>query len=327
MAMIMEWREKKSDILGFFVLAFLVAVSPIHHAAFAQENYPNRPIKIIVPYDPGGIQDLGIRAMTDNLTQELKVPLVIENKSGAGGMLGAATIPKTKPDGYTLLAAGQGTMITSPLISANPPYDSFKDFSLICNYGVSPVSFGVVGSSPFANMADAVRYAKQNPGKITCGVTSLGSGTHLCFEAFKKVAEANMKLVPYRGTGEAIAALLGKHIDMLVLTYVAFLPYVKSNEVRILAVSDSIPGSSIPTLIEMGYAQSKMGIFNAIYGPPNLPKPINDRLVSTNPEVTKKWDNIGLIPDYMDSAELTAFMKGQWQIASKLVDELGLKGK
>ncbi len=248
-------------------------------------------------------------------------------------MLGASLVVKAKPDGYTILGSSDSTIIIQPLVSPNPPYDPFKDFVPICPYGVTPTGFGVYSQSPFKTISDLVKYAKQNPAKLNCGVTTVGSGTHLAFEVFRKGADINVKLVPYKGTGEAIAALLGKHIDMLALSYVGFSPYIKSSEVRILAVTDSVPAASIPTLSEMGYSQVQMGIYNTFFVSPHTPKPIYDRLVrgfervAKNPDLGKKWEGIGLIPTYKNPVEYNNYLKQKWEVVSKLVDELGLKGK
>ena len=305
--------------------------------SWAQEGYPSKPIKIMIPRDPGGASDLAVRVMTDYLSQELKQPMIIENKGGAGGLIGISEVNKAKPDGYTLLSVADSGMILAPLQSPNPPFDTFKDFTPICAFGGTPVAFGVHHASPFKTLADFVKEAKANPGKLNVAVTSIGNENHLTFEIFRKVAAINVRLVPFKGTGEAVAALLGKHVDMLVLTYVGFQPYVKSNEVKLLVVGSSFPGASIPNFVQAGYndprLRSLLDRYNTFLVSSKTPKPIYDKLVTTfkkvvtHPELTKKWETIGVIPDYLSPDELSKFMKEKWDVCSALLDELGLKKK
>ena len=298
-----------------------------------ESSYPTKPIKIVIPNEPGGVIDLGIRAMTDFLTQELKVPMVIENRSGAGGMIGAADMLKAKPDGYTLLAAGDGPIITAPLASPNPPYDPLKDFLPLCSYGGSPMALGVVSSSPIKTLGELVKGARDNPGKLTIAITVFGGENHLSFEVFRRAAAINIKIVPYKGTGEGIAALLGKHVDIMALTYIGFLPYVKSGEIRLLVVSSSVPGSSLPNFAEAGYPQALLPRFNGFFVSAKTPKSIHERLVpvfrrvANNSELRKKWESIGLVPDYIEPAAFTEVITKKWNTYSLIMEELGLRKK
>jgi tripartite-type tricarboxylate transporter receptor subunit TctC len=321
--------------LGLALGSFFVICLCKHNLLWAQgKGYPSQPIKIVVPNAPGGSNDLGARITADYLSQELKVPVLIENRVGASGMLGAAMVLKAKPDGYTLLAGGDTSLASGPLQSPNPPYDPFKDFSPICMLGSSVAAYGVYSSSPFKTLMDFIKDAKESPGKLSCGVTNIGSSTHLSLELLKKYAEMDIKVVPYKGVPDAIAALLGKHIDMLVLIYVGFLPYVKSGEARILAVSDPVPDTTIKTLQEAGFPQSGFRATDAFLGfhvSSNTPKPIYEKLVlaferiAKIPEFAMKLDNIGLIRKYKNPAELKEFMKEKWLVYSEGLEQLGLK--
>jgi tripartite-type tricarboxylate transporter receptor subunit TctC len=335
--MISEFRKKMhydklsfTLTLGMFLFIWFCGDSRVS----AQEKpYPYKPIKIVIPFEPGGSIDIAVRVMTDYLTRELGVPMIVENRGGAGGMIGGSEVLRSKPDGYTLLAATDAVMIISPLKSPNPPYDTFKDFLPICAYGGSPVTFGVHKSSPLKTLADLVKEAKENPGKLTCAITQFGAENHLDLEIFRKAADVNIKIVPYKGPGEGAAALLGRHVDMIVFMYTTLLPYVKSGEARYLAAGASIPGSSIPTFAEAGFPRTTLPRYNAFFVSAKTPKPIHEKLVlafkrvSTNPELIKKWETLGLFPDYKSPAEYTSIMKNKWDAYSKLIDDLGLKEK
>ena len=303
-----------------------------HQSAWAQgKEYPNKPIKILIPFNPGGFVDLSARIMTDYLSRELKVPMVAENKGGAGGMVGASVVYQTKADGYTLLVTGNGPIIFSPLESPNPPYDPLKDFLPICMYGMSPNVIAVHKSSPFKTLSDIAAEAKRNPGKLNCGVSAVSGSVRMILEIFKKEASLNIKTLPLTGAGELITALLGNHIDMGSTSYVSILSFVKSGELKIIATDDPVPGSSFQTFAEAGYSQPKMKQWVGVFVSSKTPKPVYEKLVHSfervvkNPELGRKWEAIGLVADYQNPTEFANYLKEQWSIASKLIVELGLK--
>ena len=306
-----------------------------HNLIWAQEKgYPSQPIKIVVPNAPGGHADQVTRIVADRLAKELKVAVIIENRAGASGMLGASMVLKAKPDGYTILAGGDTNICTGYLQNPNPPYNPFTDFSYICGLGRSAGAYGVYSSSPFKTLMDFVKAAKENPGKLNCGVTSFGSATHLSAILLRRYSEADFKIVPYKGVPDAIAAFLGKHIDMLTLITASFLPYAASGEVRILAVSSRAPGSSFKTLREEGFSQPA---FDAVESflcyavSANTQKPIVDKLVlaferiTKDPEFNAKLTSIGAIGSYRSPTDFKEDLREKWRVTSTLLEELGLK--
>jgi tripartite-type tricarboxylate transporter receptor subunit TctC len=322
-------RKWQHGVLFLFLMACFFGIGLPWVQA---QDYPSKPIEVVVPFDPGGVVDITTRIIADEMSRELKTPLVIANVPGAGSIVGASRVLKAKPDGYTLLSTTTA-MITSLLESPNPPFDPVKDFTPIGCYGSSPMIFGVVNSSPFKTLEELIDYARKNPAKLTCGVTSIGGENHLNFELFKKAAGVNIKIVPYKGSGEAVAALLGKHIDMMVLTYVSFLPYVKSGEARVLAITQKVPGSTLPTIAELGFPQVKIHMLLAFFVSAKTPKFVYDKLdpllekVVKDPNVAKKLENSGVITLYKAPNELTDELKDRWAVMGRLVEELGLKQK
>lgn len=323
-------------IMGYstVLVCFLLVLVCNPTLSWSQEQrYPNKPIKIVVPYEPGAIGDLAARVMTDYLTKELSVPILIENRAGASGMIGTKAALSAPPDGYTLIQATDGSIIIGPLKSPNPTYNLFKDLLPICAYGGYPLAFGVSKLSPIKTLANFVKEAKEKPGGLAVGLTVFGGENHLSFEIFRRAAGVEVKVIPHKGSGELASALLGNHIDMMVLSYVGSLPYVKSGEVRILAVTDKVPGSSLPTLVESGFSKEGIAMTSGILARVDTPKPIYEKLVSvfqkvaSNPELTKKWETVGLTPDYMNPKDYTIFLKKKWETYSRIIDEMGLKGK
>ena len=304
-----------------------------HSLTWAQgEGYPSKPVKIVVPYSAGGGADLVMRALAGYLGKELGVPIIIENKSGADGMIGAATVLKAKPDGYTLLVASDAPMIHGPLGSPNPPYDPLKDFLIIGGTGVTPHVFTVPASSPFKTIGDLVSEAKRNPGRLSVGTNQIDG--RLKIVKFEKVAAIDLTFVPFASTAEIVSAVLGKHIDMMVLTYAASRPYIDAGELRILLTNYRLPGRSAPTPAEAGYPDAEIVVArNGLAVSAKTPKPIHEKLVAAferahkNPELLKKWDKIGLIADYKNPTDFFDDMKKKWNIEGELVRELGLTPK
>ena len=330
-----EFRKRvmaQKNVLILALISFSVVWLFGHNLVWAQEEFPNKPIMIVQPHEPGGLTDLPVRAMVDDLAKEFKVPMILEYKSGAASMLGISYVQRAKPDGYTLLAAGDSAMIIGVLQSPNPPFDPFKDFLPLGVYGNTVVAFGVYQSSPIKTLGEFVAEAKKNPGKLSVAITSLGNDNHFGFELFRKASGINVKMIPYKGPGEGVAAFLGRHVDMLVLSYVSFSPYVKSGEARLIAVGNPVPGSGIPSFADSGFPPEFPRV-SAIFVSSKTPKPIYDKLVTslkrvvTNPEVMKKFEMVGLTPGYKAPDEYNQFMKPKWAAYSDLMDELGMRKK
>jgi tripartite-type tricarboxylate transporter receptor subunit TctC len=284
--------------------------------------------------EAGGGADLIARVLADYLAKELNVPVIVENRAGASGLLGASMALKAKPDGYTILLGGDAAMCTGLLQSPNPPYNPFTDFLPICSLGISPSAFGVLSASPFKTLTDFVRAAKDNPGKLSFGFPLLGSSNHLALVLFKRFAKVDIKVIPYKGHPDAIAALLGKHIDMLTLVNAGWRPYLDSGEARVLAATNPIPGTSFKTLKDEGFPQPEflsVAGYNGFFVPRNTPKPIYDKLVVTferiakNPEFIAKQEKVGSVRNYRGPAEFKEFMKDKWIVTSDILEELGMK--
>lgn len=326
----MEKKALRRMVLGFFILACCFSISSVGAQV---KGYPNKTVEVILPVAPGGSSDIATRIITEELSRELKVPFVVTNHPGAAGLIGPSKVLKEKPDGYTLLSGGSSMMTFAIIQSPNPPYDPFRDFLPICSPGSAPIIFGVQKSSPFKTLPEFLDYAKKNPGKLTCGISSMGRELHLAFELLRKAAGVNIKIVPYKGTGEAVSALLGKHIDMMLLSYIGFLPYIKSGEARVLAITIKVPNSGIPTTAEIGYPQVNIRTQLGFYCSAKVPKEIYDRLVTLfqgvlkNPEVARKLESNGVVVQYKNPEELTKDLREEWDIVSKLAEDIGLKSK
>ncbi|HSS69423.1 MAG TPA: tripartite tricarboxylate transporter substrate binding protein [Casimicrobiaceae bacterium] len=247
---------------------------------FAQAAYPSKPIKIIAPVQPGGGVDLVARTVGDRLGSVLGQPIVVENQSGGGGIVGSMAVARAAPDGYTLMVGYVGTHGTNPAVR-KLPYDAIKDFTPVAMVGGTPNVLVVPPTLPVATLGEFVRYVKANPGKFSYGSSGPGTLTHLAMEQFKLAADLDIVHVPYRGIGPAFTDILGGQTQAMLPGLAAALPHIKAGKVRALAVTGRkrhplLP--EVPTFEESGYAGFDGVQWYGIVGPANLPPAIVKRL-------------------------------------------------
>ena len=277
-----------------FVKKVLLIICLFPLAVLAQE-WPNKPITFIVPFPAGGGTDAFARPLAAQLTKQLGKQIVIDNRGGAGGTLGASIAAKAAPDGYTLMVAYVGTHGTNPAVR-RLPYDAVKDFSPIGMIGATPNTLVINSDLPINNLKEFVDYAKKNPAKLSYGSAGPGTLTHLGMEQFKLAANIFMVHVPYRGVGPAYTDLLAGQTQAMFPTLFAAMPYLKSNRVKALAVTGpkrNPAAPNIPTFKELGYNGFEGQQWYGIVGPANLPEPIVAKL---NTELNKALAN----PEFSD---------------------------
>lgn len=321
------------SVLGLTVFFHIWLHAANSFGAQDDDAYPNRAITMVVPFGPGGAADLASRVIATGLSRELKVPVTIENKAGAQGMLGPAAVLKARPDGYTILSTSDASMIAAPLTAPNVPYDSAKDFLAVGSYGSFGFAYTVKASSPWKTFEDMIKAAKENPGKLSCGFTNPTSPGGFSTALLKKEAGIDFKIILGKETGAVVAMLLGGHIDMLCMGSTAMLPYVKSGEMRFLTVSDQVPGYSFRTIGEAGYPKnmSVSTTFLAVHVSAKTSKASYKKLISAleritkQPETVKAMHNVGMELSYKNPAEYTDLLKAKWDVTAELVKELNLK--
>ena len=262
------------------------ALAPIAPPLFAQSPYPNKPIKIIAPVQPGGGVDLVARTIGDRLARVLGQPVIVDNQSGGGGVVGSLATARAAPDGYTLMVGYVGTHGTNPAVR-KLPYDAIKDFSPIAMVGGTPNVLVVPPSLPVNTLAEFITYVKANPGKFSYGSAGPGTLTHLAMEQLKVAAELDLVHVPYRGIGPAITDILGGQTQALFPGLAAALPHIKGGKMKPLAVTGVsrhrlLP--DVPTFEQAGYRGFDGVQWYGIVGPANLPPRIVKRL---NDEINK----------------------------------------
>ena len=255
-------------------------IAPLVGNLRAQSPYPNRPIKIIAPVQPGGGVDLVARTIGDRLARALGQPVIVDNQSGGGGVVGSLATARAAPDGYTLMVGYVGTHGTNPAVR-KLPYDAIKDFTAIAMVGGTPNVLVVPPSLPVNTLAEFVSYIKTNPGKFSYGSSGPGTLTHLAMEQLKVAADLDLVHVPYRGIGPAITDILGGQTQALFPGLAAALPHIKAGKMKPLAVTGLsrhrlLP--EVPTLEQAGYQGFDGVQWYGIVGPANLPADIVKRL-------------------------------------------------
>src|SRR3954471_15704581 len=270
----MNWRRKTALVFGFVAG---LAVAPQGQAA----EYPTRPIKLVVPYAAGGPTDVLGRLVGEYLGRDLKQAVIVENKAGAQGAIGAEAVARSEPDGYTLFVTAASIFVLNPMLYKKLPYDPVKDFRMLALITDLPVVMEIHPSVPATTVAEFVAYAKQNPGKLNFGSAGTGGTIHLAGEMFKQMAGIEMTHVPYKGAGPALTDLLSGHIQLMFDTLGTALPPAKSGLLRPLAVSSKqriadLP--DVPTMAESGYPDYAVSVWYGISAPAKLADEIAQKL-------------------------------------------------
>jgi tripartite-type tricarboxylate transporter receptor subunit TctC len=299
----------------------------------ARAEYPDRPVTIISCFPPGGGTDVAVRMINTQLGDALGKPVIIENRSGAGGSIGTAAAARATPDGYTLLGCSSA-FVVNPSLYAHVAYDPFKDFVPIMVIGASPNIFVLPEQSKFKTLPEFIAYAKANPGKLNW--TSPGAGTtpQLAGELLKAKTGINMVHIPFSGAAPAMTAVLGGQVDLYAANYGSVSGMATSGKVRAVAVGSKkrwpdLP--NVPTLDELGIKDSETDTFQALFAPAGTPKPIVDRLVKeltailARPDIREKYVKLGL-PVVAEGPDVfRARLAREVPMYKEIIDKAGLK--
>ena len=258
----------------------LIALAALTLPAAAQD-YPSKPITLIVPFPPGGSTTIVARSITDKLAEILGQQIIIDNRAGAGGTVGTRSAAKADPDGYTILLGYTGTLGIGPTLYSNVGYDPRKDFAPIGRIGTAPNTLVVNPSFPAKSVAELVAYAKANPGKVNYGSAGVGTVSHVCGEYFATAAGIKIVHVPYKGTGPALNDAVGGHIPVAFAPIPATYSLAQAGKLRMLAVTSakrSTLAPEVPTIAEQGVAGFEAVLRYGLVAPAGTPKPIIDKL-------------------------------------------------
>ena len=315
-------------------LVSAAAIGLIALGALAQD-YPNKPIKIIVPFPAGGTSDVMGRMMAEELGKVLKQPVIVDNVGGAGGVIGTEKGAKSAPDGYTIVQTGVGQNAVAHGLDAGLKYNSNIDFIHLTQVHSGPNVLLVHPSLPFKTLKELVDFAKANPGKMDYGYTHAASG-HMAMELFKQTAGVFLTGIPYRGGGPMMTDLLGGTVKIAFINQDVASQYVKAGKLRALAVSSAQRNSmypDVPTVAESGYKGFEALSWSGMSVPKGTPKPIVDKLeaamlqVMSSPAVKQRMESQGFVIPVQGSKPYTAFVSSELVRWTKVIKTAGISAQ
>lgn len=298
----------------------------------AAQGFPSQPIRIVIPYAPGGGSDILARPVAQDMSERLKQSVIVDNKGGAGGNIGAQLVARSAPDGYNLLMANNSHAI-NPFIYKTPGYDLAADFAPISLVGTSPAIVVVHKSVPANTIAEFVALAQKSPGKLNAATAGIGTPGHLASLLFNKQAGINLVHVAYKGSGPATMALLSKEVDIFFGTPAAVEPHIKSGDFRALAVTSKKRFSAFPTVPTVaesglpGLADYSIEIWWGLLAPAKTDAATLDKLHAAvtaavrDPKISERWLAQGMVPTTTSRAEFQALIKSELQKWEKVVKE------
>jgi tripartite-type tricarboxylate transporter receptor subunit TctC len=312
---------------------WLVCLLAALAAASAHAQYPSKPVRITVPYPPGGTVDLVARHLAQQMGTQVGQQIVVENRAGANGTIGSDFVSKAAPDGYTLLVQAS-IFVINPLFLKNVPYDVQRDFAPVSNIGSVPLLVTAHPSVPAASLRDFVTLVRANPDKYTFATTGLGSAGHLTEEVIKRDAGLSILIVPYKGAGPALTDIVGGQVSALADPLPSSYPHVKGGRLKALAVTSRervafMP--EVPTMAESGFPGFEMLSWYGLWGPPALPREIVDRLALEvskavkSPEMQEKLAAQGFLPKGSTAPEFAAYVKDEIAKYAKIVKDANIK--
>jgi tripartite-type tricarboxylate transporter receptor subunit TctC len=320
---------ERRKISGLLVLA--LASLP---AGVVAQGYPLKPVRLIVPFTPGGGTDLVARTIAQRLTDTLGQPVVVENRPGAGGTIGAAGVAKAAPDGYTLLMATPGPMSINPNLGRNIGYDASKDFAPITLATISPFVLVVHPSVPARSVKELIALARAKPGHLNYGSAGQGSVSHLAGEQFKALAKIDLLHVPYKGSNPAVTDLLGGQLDLMFENQPVVLPQIRSSKLRGLAVGTVTRSSllpELPTMQEAGVAGFETSTAFGVAAPARTPEAIVARLnreIATSlksAEMKERLAKLGLEAVGNTPEQYAAHLRDELARYARLIKAAGIK--
>ncbi len=320
--------------MNFMAIAGAALLTLISANAAAQQPYPTKPVRLIVPYPPGGSADLIGRAVNELLAKRLGQPVIVDNRGGAASIIGAEITARAPADGYTILVATITTLAVNPALYKKLPYHPERDFAPVSMLGSTPYVLAVHPSVPAKSVAQLIAHAKANPGKLNFGSAGIGSGNHLATEMFKHMAGINIVHVPYKGVGGATIDVVGGQIAMLIAGVSVLKPHVDGGRLRALAVSTikrTLSAPELPTLDESGIKGYQTNSWNSLVAPRQTPAAIVQRLnseitaVLKMPQLTEQLKSQGIEPEPGTPADLAKYIKEEIVRFQNLVNTIGLK--
>lgn len=305
-------------------------------AAYAQSDWPSRPITIVVPFPPGGQTDAMIRTVSEPISKLLGQTVVVENVAGVNGSLGTDRVARARPDGYTLVATGPGSHSINHLINRTVKYDPAKDFSYLGLIARTPVVMIASKNVKATNVQGVVAHAKANPGALTFAITGVGSAGHMAMELFKLSAGVDFTTVPYKGDAPAITDVIGGQVDLLIVSAVPATPQIQAGKVRALAVTSrerSAALPDVPTMIEQGLTKVVVESWTGLAAPAGTPPAVTMKINSAlnealrQPDIVKQFADRGMTVSPGTREDNANFIKAEVEKWSQVVKAANIRSE
>jgi len=314
--------------------AFALALTTL--LANAQDAYPSRPIRLVVPYGPGGVSDITGRIVAQKMTELLGQPMVVENRAGAGGMLGTGSVAKADADGYTIVLSSQSAYAIGPRMVKAAPYDPVKDFTAIGAVALSPTILTVGPSVPFQNLKELVAFAKANPGKLTYGSSGIGSIAHISAEMLRASTGIDLVHVPYKTAAASYPDVIAGSVSMVFDALPSAIQHIRAGKVRPVAMMSDRRSSllpEVPTFAEAGFPEATLRLWVGLHGPANLPPAVVQKLndaaakAVASPEVRERFTNVGLDSYSTSPKEFADLVRSDVERLGKMMSAAGIKAE
>ncbi len=325
--------KKRNLLSGTFCAAALLAIAPLVHAQSATK-WPEKPVRYIVPFSPGGVSDGVARLLAEQLSKQLGQSMIIENKPGVSGILGTQTVARSAPDGYTIMGGTITTHAVNPFFVKSLSYDPVKDFTPVALVGMVSNALVVRADSPFNSVQDVIDAARKKPGALNYGTAGPGTSQHLSGQLFQSITKTTLQQISYKGGSQAMVDLIGGQIDLIFETVAAARPMIDSKRVKVLGVTSAKALADLPgvkPLAELGVPGFVMQSWQGVFAPAGTPQAIVDKLAHEiaiavkMPEFGAKLRQLGVEPDGRGSSEFGAFQAAEVQKWHKVVQEAGIK--
>jgi len=317
-------------LLRILAVAGATLISPALHA----DNYPSKPITLVAAFGPGSASDTICRVIAQPLSAALNESVIVENRPGAGGMIGVDYVAKSVPDGHTLVIGALGPLAMNPALYPKTPFDPVKDFAAVSLLATGPVVIAVHPSIPAHDIKELVEFARKRPGQLNFGSPGVGSSPHLTGELFKLITKTNIVHVPYKGNAEAITDLIGGQLSMVFTGVPPVVPLAKAGKVRLLATTGkermaNLP--DVPTIKEAGITGADVLIWYGVVAPAGTPKDVIVRLnreivkAMNTPDVRDKFAQQGVDPAASTPEEFAEFIRTEVARWGKVIRTAGIK--
>ena len=330
----MSLLRRRSAIAGLSSLPFVAA--PLLSSRAQTADFPDRPLRFIVGFPPGGPNDLLARIVAPGVAERLKRSVVVENRAGANGEIAAASVAKAPPDGSVFMLASNGSTTVASALNPNLSYDVRIDFAAVAPVGINPMLLVVRPDLPAKNVSELLTLARSRPGKFNGASAGAGGATHLALELFKSMGHLDIVHVPYKGGGPAMADLMASLVDIYFGGLSTALPHVKAGKLRALgqtSLTRSAAAPDIPTIAESGLPGYEAAISYGIFLPAGAAPPLVDRLQAAvdatirSPEIAQKFIDLGADPQFGTPAQFAAYVADDYAKWARLAKEAGLKAE